>query len=77
MLFRSRDSVNVDSGVVSDAYLSLDQGIIMAAIGNELASDLLREAFATKAFTKVLQPIVALETFGSGPRDRALTVDRP
>ena len=72
-----RDSVNVDSGVVSDAYLSLDQGIIMAAIGNELDSDLLRDAFATKAFTKVLQPIVALETFGAGPRDRAMTVDRP
>ena len=72
-----RDSVNVDSGVVSDAYLSLDQGIIMAAIGNALDGDLLRDAFATKAFTKVLRPIVALETFGAGPRDRAQTVDRP
>ena len=72
-----RDSVNVDSGVVSDAYLSLDQGIIMAAIGNALDGDLLRDAFATKSFTKVLRPIVALETFGAGPRDRAQTVDRP
>jgi hypothetical protein len=71
------DSVNVDTGTVSDAYLSLDQGIIMAAIGNELDGDLLRDAFATKAFTKVLRPIVALETFGAGPRDRAQTVDRP
>ena len=72
-----RDSVNVDTGAVSDSYLSLDQGIIMAAIGNELDGDLLRDAFATKAFTKVLKPIVALETFGAGPRDRAQTVDRP
>ena len=31
-----RDSVNVDSGVVSSHYLSLDQGMIMAAIGNAL-----------------------------------------
>ena len=31
-----RDSVNVDTGAVSDSYLSLDQGIIMAAIGNAL-----------------------------------------
>ena len=31
-----RDSVNVDTGAVSDYYLSLDQGIIMAAIGNAL-----------------------------------------
>ena len=31
-----RDSVNVDTGVVSGFYLSLDQAIIMAAIGNAL-----------------------------------------
>jgi hypothetical protein len=66
-----RDSVNVDSGVVSNAYLSLDQGIVMAAIGNALADDVLRESFATKAVRKVLQPIIALETFGAGPRDAA------
>ena len=72
-----RDSVNVQTGVVSDAYLSLDQGIIMAAIGNALEQDMLRDAFATKAFTKVLRPIVAMEKFGAGPRDRAQTVDRP
>ncbi len=43
-----RDSVNVDSGVVSDHYLSLDQGMVMAAIGNALDRDLLREAFADR-----------------------------
>jgi hypothetical protein len=64
-----RDSVNVDSGVVSDAYLSLDQGIIMAAIGNALADDILRDAFATKAVRKVLQPIINMETFSAGPRN--------
>ena len=37
-----RDSVNVDTGVVSDSYLSLDQGMIMAAIGNALGHDVLR-----------------------------------
>jgi len=41
-----RDSVNVGTGTVSDAYLSLDQGIIMAAIGNALEHDMLRDAFA-------------------------------
>ena len=45
--------------------------------GRPLSLDLLRHAFATKAFTKVLRPIVKLETFGAGPRDRAQTVDRP
>jgi hypothetical protein len=66
-----RDSVNVDSGVVSDFYLSLDQGIVMAAIGNALAGDFLRDAFATQTFRKALQPIIGLETFNAGPRDAA------
>src|SRR5436853_7455613 len=39
------DSVNVGSRVVSPYYLSLDQGIIMAAIGNALGHDMLRRAF--------------------------------
>ena len=62
-----RDSVNVDSGVVSDAYLSLDQGIIMAAIGNALADDVLRSAFATKEFRRVLKPVIGMERFNAGP----------
>ena len=63
-----RDSVNVDTGVVSGAYLSLDQGIVMAAIGNALAGDILRESFATKDVRKVLQPIIGMERFNAGPR---------
>jgi hypothetical protein len=66
-----RDSVNVDTGAVSDAYLSLDQGIVMGSIGNALGDDVLRDAFATKAVRKVLQPIIAMETFGAGPVDAA------
>ena len=66
-----RDSVNVDTGTVSEYYLSLDQGIIMAAIGNALAGDVLREAFATKEFRKVLRPIIGMETFNAGPRAAA------
>ena len=42
-----RDSVNVQTKRVSDAYLSLDQGMIMAALGNALGDDVLRKAFAT------------------------------
>ena len=66
-----RDSVNVDSGTVSGAYLALDQGIIMAAIGNALADDILRDAFATKEIRKVLRPIIGMETFNAGPREAA------
>jgi hypothetical protein len=65
------DSVNVDTGTVSTSYLSLDQGIIMAAIGNALGSDMLRTAFATSSFRKVLRPVIGAETFNAGPRDAA------
>ncbi|MEA2606877.1 MAG: hypothetical protein QOI00_1634 [Chloroflexota bacterium] len=65
------DSVNVQTGTVSKAYLSLDQGIVMGAIGNALAKDVLRNAFATKDVQKALQPVIGLETFGAGPRDAA------
>jgi Putative glucoamylase/Protein of unknown function (DUF3131) len=72
-----RDSVNVGSGVVSKAYLSLDQGIIMAGIGNALSHDMLRKAFATGQFQHTLQPIIAIEQFNAGPADRARSVDQP
>ena len=72
-----RDSVNVDSGFVSDSYLSLDQGIIMAAIGNALANDVLRDAFATKSVRKALQPVIGMETFNAGPRDAADAILNP
>jgi hypothetical protein len=61
------DSVNVQTGAVSTSYLSLDQGIVMAAIGNALAHDVLRDAFATKAFRKVLKPLIGMETFNAAP----------
>jgi hypothetical protein len=64
------DSVNVDSGVVSPYYLSLDQGIIMAAIGNELGHDMLRRAFATPEFKHALRPVISIEEFNAGPRER-------
>jgi hypothetical protein len=62
------DSVNVQTGTVSNFYLSLDQGIIMAAIGNALANDMLRQAFASHEFKTALQPVISMETFSAGPR---------
>ena len=72
-----RDSVNVGTGAVSNAYLSLDQGIVMAAIGNALGHDMLRQAFATRQFRDALKPVISIEQFNAGPRDRAANVDRP
>jgi hypothetical protein len=62
-----RDSVNVDSGVVSGSYLSLDQGIIMAAIGNALGGDFLRTAFSGPDLEHALRPVIGIEQFGASP----------
>ena len=70
-----RDSVNVDrrSGVVSSHYLSLDQGMVMAAIGNALERDVLREAFADRDMEHSLRPVIGIEEFGASPRGCTIT----
>lgn len=62
------DSVNVDTRVVSQFYLALDQGMIMAAIGNALYSDFLRTLFVTPDLTQRLRPVIGIEEFGASPR---------
>jgi len=54
-------------GVVSPFYLALDQGIIMAAIGNELSNDLLRRAFSGPDMQSLVQPVIGVETFNDSP----------
>jgi hypothetical protein len=69
------DSVNVGTGFVSPYYLSLDQGMIMAAIGNALGHDMLRRAFVTPEFEQALRPVISIEEFNAGPPERARDVD--
>jgi hypothetical protein len=57
-----RDSVNVGTGAVSGSYLSLDQGMIMAAIGG----DIVRRAFADRDMERALRPVIGIEQFGAG-----------
>jgi hypothetical protein len=71
------DSVNVGTGTVSDSYLSLDQGIIMAAIGNALGRDMLRTAFATPQFRNAIQPVISMERFNASPRDQGTLPGQP
>jgi hypothetical protein len=59
-----RDSVNVSTGTVSGSYLSLDQGMIMAALGNALGGDVLRDAFAKRPEEQALRPVIGVERFG-------------
>jgi hypothetical protein len=63
-----RDSVNVTTGAVSPFYLSLDQGMIMAALGNALGDDVLRKAFATPDLERALRPVIGIEHFGASAR---------
>jgi hypothetical protein len=63
-----RDSVNVQSKRVSDAYLSLDQGMIMASLGNALADDVLRRAFADAELRRGLKPVIGVERFSTVPQ---------
>ncbi|GAA1724598.1 hypothetical protein GCM10009809_20460 [Isoptericola hypogeus] len=63
------DAVAVRSGQVSQRYLALDQGMIMAALGNALADDDMRRYVATGAMEDAVRPLLAMETFGSSGRD--------
>ncbi|MFB9236524.1 DUF3131 domain-containing protein [Plantactinospora siamensis] len=57
------DAVAVRSGTVAKRYLSLDQAMIMGALGNELGNDVIRRAFVSPQFEHRIRPIIARETF--------------
>jgi len=57
------DAIAVGSGTVAKRYLALDQAMIMGALGNELANDVLRRSFVTPRFERAVRPLLAQETF--------------
>jgi hypothetical protein len=60
-----KDSVNVATGVVADRYLSLDQGMVIAALANELGHDKLQK-YLERTLRQSLKPLMAMERFGAG-----------
>jgi hypothetical protein len=60
------DAVNVSTGAVARRYLALDEGMIMAAIGNALTKDRLQSYFTRGDVTRVIKPLIAQEVFESG-----------
>jgi hypothetical protein len=58
------DSVNVRTGVVSPKMLSLDQGMLAAALAQVLRPGVLRRPFQRGAFARRLRPLLAREDFG-------------
>ncbi len=62
------DAIAVGSGEVSREYLSLDQGMIVAALGNALTGDSLRDYVSRGALRKKVRPLMAEEVFSSQGR---------
>jgi hypothetical protein len=60
------DAVAVRSGTIARRYLSLDQAMVMGAIGNVLEKDVLRRAFSTPEVESALRPVIGIEEFGAG-----------
>lgn len=62
------DAVAVRSGQVSKRHLSLDQGMIMAALGNALAGDAMRDYVSEGALEDKVRPLMEMEEFSAGRR---------
>ena len=60
------DAVNVDTGQVSRFWLALDQGMVMAALGNELTGDRLQRYLTRGAVERAVRPLLAMEEFTAG-----------
>lgn len=60
------DSVAVRSGLVARRYLSLDQAMVMGAIGNVFARDVIRRNFVQGAVSQRIRPLIAQEEFSAG-----------
>lgn len=60
-----KDAVNVATGQIADRYLALDQGMVIAALANELTDDGL-QAYLAVTLEPSLAPLMAIEEFGAG-----------
>ena len=60
-----KDAINVSTGQVADRYLALDQGMIMAAIANQLTGNQL-QGYLAVTLQPALQPLMAMEEFNAG-----------
>ena len=59
------DAVNVGTGQVARRHLSLDQSMIMGALGNVMLDDGLRRWFGTREVEARLRPVIGLEEFNA------------
>jgi hypothetical protein len=59
------DAIDVVTGKVSKYHLALDQGMIMAAIANELTQDRFQRYFA-REIQRSIKPLIGMEKFTAG-----------
>lgn len=59
------DAVAVGTGVRAERHLSLDQSMIMGALGNVLLEGRMHDWFATDEVAAALRPVIAQEVFGA------------
>ncbi|MDN6303586.1 MAG: cellobiose phosphorylase, partial [Brachybacterium sp.] len=57
------DAVAVGSGAIASRHLSLDQSMILGALGNVLLDEQLHEWFATDEVAAQLRPVIEQEVF--------------
>ncbi|MFC5266963.1 glucoamylase family protein [Kribbella qitaiheensis] len=60
------DSVAVKSGLIARRYLSLDQAMVMGAIGNVFGDDVIRRNFSVGDVARHVRPLIAMEQFSAG-----------
>jgi len=60
------DAVAVKSGVIAKRYLSLDQAMVLGAIGNVFCNNVIRRNFIKGDVEAAIKPLIGIEEFGAG-----------
>jgi len=60
------DAVAVKSRVIAKRYLSLDQAMVLGAIGNVFCDNLIRSNFIKGEVQSKIKPLIGIEEFGAG-----------
>ena len=60
------DAVAVKSGRIAKRYLSLDQAMVLGAIGNVFCNNVIRRNFIKGDVEAAIKPLIGIEEFGAG-----------
>ena len=60
------DAVAVKSGLIAKRYLSLDQAMVLGAIGNVFGDNVIRRNFVRGEVQSTIRPLIEIEEFGAG-----------